>query len=232
MFNPGLRRNASAWSLSDCILFTLEIKDFEAVIARFDKDHKLYNEMKEISTNQACRQKANNASQVRRQSFEDRSPAAPANAGSNAQGVVGGVTSGIAAAHRRASRAGIGVGSSTSSDIARSSLRSSIASGGEGGPSSTQMSAIDIAAAEYRSAPRTSHHSHRPPSLLLWHPMPRVPRRQSSTPTDPTLSAQAYLLTIPRNSRLNLHAPPMPQAKAEFAIRASSESCCAWGRAH
>jgi len=56
MFNPGQRRNASSWSLSDCILFTLEITDFYAVLQRYDKDNSLYNEMKHISVAQSQKQ--------------------------------------------------------------------------------------------------------------------------------------------------------------------------------
>ena len=72
LFNPGVRRNASAWSLSDCILFTLEISDFEAVVARYDKsaEKNLYERMKAISMAQGFTQKKINKCQQRRQSFE------------------------------------------------------------------------------------------------------------------------------------------------------------------
>jgi len=62
LFNQGIRRNASAWSLSDCILFTLETKDFNMVLARYDTDKKLYNEMKAISEAASCRQRSLNTS--------------------------------------------------------------------------------------------------------------------------------------------------------------------------
>lgn len=68
LFNPGMRRNASAWSLSDCILFTLEITDFEDVLRRYDTNQQIYNAMKQISFEHAQRQKAENVVQKRRQS--------------------------------------------------------------------------------------------------------------------------------------------------------------------
>ena len=70
LFNPGVRRNASAWSLSDCILFTLEITDFEAVVSRYDKsvEKNLYERMKAISMAQGYTQKKINKCQQRRQS--------------------------------------------------------------------------------------------------------------------------------------------------------------------
>lgn len=70
MFNPGMRRNASAWSLSDCILFTLDITDFYSVLQRYDKDNSLYNQMKSISLAQSHQQTKQNTSTHRRSSAE------------------------------------------------------------------------------------------------------------------------------------------------------------------
>ena len=68
MLNPGERRHASAWSLSDCILFTLEFKDFQAVLARFDKDNVIFTQMKQISSCHAINQSKVNT--VRRKSAD------------------------------------------------------------------------------------------------------------------------------------------------------------------
>ena len=64
LFNPGVRRNASAWSLSDCILFTLETKDFSMVLARYDTENQLYNKMKDVSERASTRQASLNTAYV------------------------------------------------------------------------------------------------------------------------------------------------------------------------
>jgi hypothetical protein len=63
LFNPGQRRSASAWSLSDCVLYTLSIASFSDVLKLFDKDGTLYEQMKHITQSEAQKQKAINTEQ-------------------------------------------------------------------------------------------------------------------------------------------------------------------------
>ena len=61
LFNPGQRRSASAWSLCDCVLFTLSIADFKAVLELFDKDGRLYEQMRHITQSEAQKQRQLNS---------------------------------------------------------------------------------------------------------------------------------------------------------------------------
>jgi len=65
LFNPGQRRSASAWSLCDCVLFTLSINDFKGVLSMYDKDGTLYDQMKHITQSEAHKQtRINNAKKM------------------------------------------------------------------------------------------------------------------------------------------------------------------------
>ena len=78
------RRNASAWSLTDCILFTLETKDFYQVLKQYDdKDNSLYDEMKGIALSQSAHQEKINTCHTRRQSFDPQLPGASTGARTN-----------------------------------------------------------------------------------------------------------------------------------------------------
>lgn len=69
MLSPGMRRNASAWSLTDCILFTLDSGEFNQILHKFDDSDNIFQSMREIGERQARRQTEENARQTRRQTI-------------------------------------------------------------------------------------------------------------------------------------------------------------------
>ena len=75
MFNEGQRRSASAWSLCDCVLFTLSISGFKEVLALYDADGTLYEQMRHITEAEAQKQKQINT--MRKCSVAGGSGAAP-----------------------------------------------------------------------------------------------------------------------------------------------------------